>query len=254
MVEHGRTEPVLGLAFDGLGYGPDGTLWGGEYLIADLQGFRRAAHLRPVPMPGGYKAIKEPWRMAVAWGATPRNVDESALAAIVGLAASGRSPVTTSMGRLFDALASLIVGRSAVSYEAQAAIELEAIARTVERHDAPRYDDTVVVVDGQLDPAGLVARVVEEIDRGAAPAVVAAGVHEAIGRAAAALAVDIAVANGLDAVVLTGGVFQNARLTDVVEGALLEAGLQVLVHERVPPNDGGISIGQAAIAASARSS
>jgi hydrogenase maturation protein HypF len=136
-----------------------------------------------------------------------------------------------------------------VSYEGQAAIELEARARTVARSAAPAYAGTVAIDGGVLDPTELVAALVHGRDAGVDPAVLAAGFHEALGRAAAALAARVAGERGIEAVALTGGVFQNARLTEVVETALLDAGLAVLVHQQVPPNDGGISIGQAAIAA-----
>ncbi|HEY8092353.1 MAG TPA: carbamoyltransferase HypF, partial [Acidimicrobiales bacterium] len=263
MVEHGRTEPVLGLAFDGLGYGPDGTLWGGEVLVADLTAYERVGHLVSMPMPGGVAAIREPWRMAAVWaaasggrGAVARalpGLDASTTEAVLDLAERGLTPCTTSMGRLFDAVAALLGGRRTVSYEAQAAVELEALARTVSRADAPTYDSTVIVADADgvavLDPTALVARLIQERDRGGPPATIAAGFHEAIGRASAALAADLARRRGLDTVALTGGVFQNARLTDVVEAALVEDGFTVLVHRTIPPNDGGISVGQAAIAA-----
>ncbi len=263
MVEHGRTAPVLGLAYDGLGYGPDGALWGGELLVADLTGYERAGHLAAVPMPGGVAAIREPWRMAAVWAmraggrggvvnALP-GLDAGRREAVLDLAERAISPQTTSVGRLFDAAAALLGGRRRVSYEAQAAIELEAWARTVDRRQAPTYDGSVAVaiVDGVvvLDPSLLVARLVDERDRGVPVRVIAAGFHEAIGRASAAAAADLARGRGIDAIALTGGVFQNTRLTEIVEGALVEAGLTVLVHRAVPPNDGGISVGQAAIAA-----
>ena len=156
MVEHGRTDPVLGLAFDGLGYGPDGTLWGGEVLVADLTGYERVGHLATMPMPGGVAAIREPWRMAAVWvtAAAGREAVASALPgldadtadAVLDLAEREISPRTTSMGRLFDAAAALLGGRRQVTYEAQAAIELEALARTVRREDAPSFDGTVGVV------------------------------------------------------------------------------------------------------------
>ncbi|HEV8115956.1 MAG TPA: carbamoyltransferase HypF, partial [Acidimicrobiales bacterium] len=312
LVEHGRVAPVLGIAFDGTGYGPDGTLWGGELLVADLGGYERVGHLRPIAMPGGVAAIREPWRMALAWLAAaegievaindrlvPEGVDPAHRAAMADLVARGAGPVTTSMGRLFDAAAALLGVRSRVTYEAQAAIELEALAGTVPRSDAPRYDGTVLVggsepgsdvardagtaltgategvagraggLDGrpgapggerqaqeivgwpvvQLDPRPLIARVRAERDAGVAPALVAAGFHETVGRAVAGLAADLAARRSLDTVVLTGGVFQNARLTEVVYCELAGAGLRVLLHANVPCGDGGISLGQAAIAA-----
>jgi hydrogenase maturation protein HypF len=258
MVEHGRTEPVLGLAFDGLGYGPDGTLWGGELLVADLATATRAGHLRPVAMPGGTAAIREPWRMAAVWvasacgtdalpGALP-GIDAARRDAVLAVAEAPATRPTTSMGRLFDAVAAVITGRTSVSYEAQAAIELEALARTVAADDAPAYDGVTVEGD-QLDPSGLVARVVAERARGTDPALVAAGFHRTLGTAAAAWAASVAARSRLDTVALTGGVFQNALFSDIVESALLDAGLVVLVHAAIPPNDGGISIGQAAVAA-----
>ncbi len=251
LVEHGRPAPVVALAFDGLGYGPDGTLWGGEVLVADLAGYERVAHLRPVPMPGGVAAIREPWRMALVWagGDALAGVDAGARRAVLDLAERGAAPVTTSVGRLFDAVAALLGGRRRVSYEGQAAIELEARARAVPRQDAPTYDGLVTAIGGVLDPTALVAALVRDRDAGAAPALLAAGFHEALGRAAAGLATRIARERGIEAVVLTGGVFQNARLTDVVDTELRAAGLTVLLHGQVPPNDGGISVGQAAVAA-----
>jgi hydrogenase maturation protein HypF len=264
MVEHLRTEPVVGVAFDGLGYGPDGTLWGGEVLVADLGRVERVAHLRAVPMPGGVAAIREPWRMGAVWAelaggpafavdALP-SVARPPLDAVLRIARAGRNPVTTSAGRLFDAVAALLGLRDTVTFEAQAAIALEALARTVTRSDAPTYPGTVVARlgdDGQtvLDPTSLVAAVVRDHLDGVPVPVLAAGFHEAIGRAAAALARDVAEARGIDAVVITGGVFQNARLSEIVEDDLRRAGLTVLAHGAIPPNDGGISIGQAAIAA-----
>ena len=263
MVEHERRDPVVALAFDGLGYGPDGTLWGGEVLVAGFDGFERVGHLRSVPMPGGAAAIREPWRMATVWGELAtgdaiavRGVDPARVADVRDLAGRPSTLTTTSMGRLFDAVAVLLGGRTSVSYEAQAAIELEWSARRAapgDRVDLADLADLVSVVDGDgglvLDPGALVARLVAERRAGTDVAVLSAGFHEAIGRAAVRVAAEIARTRGIDAVVLTGGVFQNTYLTEVVECGLAAEGLRVLVHARVPPNDGGLSIGQAAIAA-----
>jgi hydrogenase maturation protein HypF len=264
MVEHGRIEPVLGLAFDGLGYGPDGTLWGGEVLIADLVSFRRVGHLRQAAMPGGAQAIREPWRMAAVWCASAiaqesvagflPAIDESAVDAVLDLAGRAATPVTTSVGRLFDAVAALLGCRARVSFEAQAAIELEAMASLVDRGDAPIYEGTVShsMDDGVLvlDPAPLIGTLLADRATGTPAPVVAAGFHEALGRSAVEAAVTLAAEHALDTVVLTGGVFQNARLSAIVEEGLGRAGLHVLSHSAIPPNDGGISVGQAAIAAS----
>jgi hydrogenase maturation protein HypF len=263
MVEHERRDPVVALAFDGLGYGPDGTLWGGEVLVAGFDGFERVGHLRSVPMPGGAAAIREPWRMATVWGELAtgdaiavRGVDPARVADVRDLAGRPSTLTTTSMGRLFDAVAVLLGGRTSVSYEAQAAIELEWSARRAapgDRLDRTGLADLVSVVDGDgglvLDPGALVARLVAERRAGTDVAVLSAGFHDAIGRAAVRVAAEIARTRGIDAVVLTGGVFQNTYLTEVVECGLAAEGLRTLVHARVPPNDGGLSIGQAAIAA-----
>lgn len=260
LVDHQEVGPVLGLAFDGLGYGCDRTLWGGELLVADLDRAERVGHLRPCSLPGGAAAIREPWRMAVAWTLIALGPDAARREGhrhdhraddLVGLAASGTAPVTSSVGRLFDAVAALLGVRTRVTYEGQAAIELEALARRVPRSSAPCYPLGDLDDGGlpQLDPGPLVAAVIADRDRGTPVEVVAAGFHDSFGRAAAGLAVELARRRQLERVALTGGVFQNRRLSEVVAGALRDAGLEVLVHRRVPPNDGGISIGQAAVAA-----
>ena len=180
------------------------------------------------------------------------DVDATAVDAVLDLAARGQVPMTSSIGRLFDAVAALLGCRTRVTYEAQAAIELEALACAVDRTDAWGYPDAVAVSGTGafvLDPAPLVARVIAERERGTPTPVIAAAFHQTIGCAAADVAVAIARADDIDAVVLTGGVFQNVRLTEIVEDELMRAGLRVLVHERIPPNDGGVSVGQAAIAA-----
>ncbi|MFN2607320.1 MAG: carbamoyltransferase HypF [Acidimicrobiales bacterium] len=264
LVEHGHEGPVLGVAFDGLGLGPDGSLWGGELLVADLDGFRRVGHLRPVSLVGGNAAIREPWRMAVSWldatlgpeaaerygrGVDPRWATVAAL---------GRRPDalrTSSAGRLFDAVAALCGLRPRVTYEAQAAIELEAACAGLPVTDAPGWDvELATGRDGMtvLDPAALVARVVAGREAGTPVPELAAGFHDGLGRAVADAAVSLATTNGLGTVALSGGVFQNRRLTAVVAGRVEAAGLAVLVHEQLPPNDGAISVGQAAIAARAR--
>ncbi|HEX6597054.1 MAG TPA: carbamoyltransferase HypF, partial [Acidimicrobiales bacterium] len=253
---HPPDRPVLGIAFDGLGMGPDGTIWGGEFLVADLTGYRRVGHLRPVPLVSGNLAIREPWRMAVVWAREalgPAEAERYGRAtderwkAVLSLAERPDALLTTSAGRLFDAVAALLGLRATVTYEAQAAIALEALAATVPDAEVPTgypIDATDV-----LDPAPLVAHVVQERDAGTPVAVIAAGFHHALGTAAAATAARLAAADGLDTVALSGGVFQNARLTAVIRRALASAGLTVLVHRNVPCNDGGISIGQAAVAA-----
>jgi hydrogenase maturation protein HypF len=264
LVEHGRSEPVLGVAFDGLGYGADGTLWGGEFLVADLSGYRRVGHLLAVPMPGGAAAIREPWRMALAWAAAACG-DEAAARlgeelderwpATLSLVGGGGGPVTSSVGRLFDAVAAVIGLRRVVSYEGQAAVELEALARRIGARGVAPYRFALVPDEGGpertwvLDPRPALEALLVERRHGAEPPAMAAAFHLGLGRATAEMARQLAEEAGLGAVALSGGVFQNVLLTEVVRSCLRSAGLEVLVHRLVPPNDGGISIGQAAVAA-----
>ncbi len=252
MVEHARLAPVVGVAFDGLGYGADGTMWGGEVLVADFGGCERAGRLHPVAMPGGVAAIREPWRMAAVWAlhagiepaAVVPGIDRAKVDAVLALASRPDVVTTTSAGRLFDAVAVLLGLRGRVTYEAQAAIELEALARSAGSCGSPRYE---LECGPELDPSSMLAALVRDRAAGVDPAEIAAAFHASFGRATAALAEHVASDAGLDTVVLTGGVFQNALLTEVVASALVSAGLRVLQHSVIPPNDGGISVGQAAI-------
>jgi hydrogenase maturation protein HypF len=267
LAEHGVVDQVVGIAFDGLGWGTDGTAWGGEVLVCDLDGFERVGHLAPVGLPGGAAAVREPWRMAVSWAV--HALEEGDLAAAVGtldgrweavasLATSDRTLVTTSAGRLFDAVAALLGLRSAVTYEGQAAIELEALARSVptpsgdELASTWRAGDPVVVRMERgmrvMDPAELIRTLVRARGRGVPRAELAAWFHEVVAGAVVEVAVAVAEERGLGTVALSGGVFQNLRLTRLVASLVEAAGLRVLVHRTVPPNDGGISLGQAAIA------
>ena len=256
LVEHGHTEPVLGIAFDGLGMGTDGTAWGGELLVADLDGFRRVGHLRTVALPGGDRAAREPWRMAIAWLAETLGAEaaeryggtvDDRWRAVLDLAQRPDVLRTSSAGRLFDAVAALLGLRTRITYEAQAAIELESAAAGQPLAGPGGYE--LDVAGAVLDPAPLIARIVAERDRGVSPAAIAAGFHAGLGRGVAGAAAQAAAEHDLDTVALSGGVFQNARLTAVVVEALEGAGLRVLVHRLIPPNDGGVSVGQAAIAA-----
>ena len=258
LAEHRHAGTVLGLAFDGLGLGDDGTLWGGEFLVADFAGYERAGHLQTVPMPGGTRAIREPWRMAIAWVARALGHDRAAelgaalderWAAVLDLVESSTGPVTSSMGRLFDAVSAVLGIRRTVSYEGQAAIELEALARTA--HAPVPLAPLEVTLDAvaTLDPGPLIASLLGAHAGGSDRAGLALGFHHEVARGASRLAGALCGARGLDTVALTGGVFQNALFSGLVEDACAAEGLRVLVHESVPPNDGGISIGQAMIAA-----
>ena len=256
LAEHGETGPAVGAIFDGAGLGTDGTVWGGEILAGDLRGFERCGHLWPVPLPGGDAAAREPWRMACAWrmaaGGDPRplrGVDPDRWHAIARLAETGvAAPPTTSVGRLFDAVAALCGLRLEVSYEGQAAMELEAACDASERGAYP-----LAAVSGVLDARETILAVERDVARGLATGVIAARFHHALADATADDCARLAADRGLDAVVLSGGAFQNRRLLERTAERLARAGLRVLVPERLPPNDGGISFGQAAVAAATAS-
>jgi hydrogenase maturation protein HypF len=237
LAEHGRTDPALALVLDGTGYGTDGTLWGGELLRCDLAGFERLAHLDPIPLPGGEAAIREPWRVAavcleragrpVPWERWP----------LVRASLTANAPLSSGMGRLFDAVAALLGVRDSVTYEGQAAIELEQLASDAR---ASAYDWRFG------DGVALVGHVHDDLAAGRPRAEIAAAFHETVAAAAAAACVE---AGGEQSVVLSGGTFQNLRLLEATTARLGAAGLEVLTHRAVPPNDGGISYGQAAVAA-----
>ena len=232
LAEHG-VEQAVGAIYDGTGYGSDGTVWGGELLLGSCAGFERVGHLYPVRMPGGEAAIREPWRMACAWMAAAGLDTPPEWANVRRLAETGlASPVTTSMGRLFDAVAAMCGIRETVTYEGQAAVELEAAADPSERAAYPMPE---------LDARPTIAGVHDDLARGVDVARVSARFHNAVARATAAAYREHPV------VVLSGGVFQNALLLDRTVEALGEA--RVLTPRRLPCNDGAISYGQAAVAA-----
>jgi hydrogenase maturation protein HypF len=251
MADNEWTGPVIGVAFDGTGYGLDGTLWGGEFLVADLTGFERAGHLLPVPLPGGAMAIREPWRMAAAYD-VPAGLDvarrnAARWDAVVAMGRRGvGSPPTSSAGRLFDAVAAVLGVRDRVNYEGQAAIELEQRADARERGTYPALlsDGSPFTIRG----ADLVAAVVADLRAGAGVPAIAGRFHNAVAGLVAAGAVRLRETTGLTTVALSGGVFQNLLLLERAVAGLEAEGFAVLVHHRVPPNDGGISLGQAAVA------
>jgi hydrogenase maturation protein HypF len=336
LADNGEEGPVIGVAFDGTGFGGDGTIWGGEFLLADLTGFERAGHLEPVPMPGGAAAIRQPWRMAAAYldaaygGEPPAGLAVARHNAarwqdVVLMSRRGiNAPLTSSAGRLFDAVAALLGVRDAINYEGQAAIELEQWADPAERGayraaiepgpagPAGRGAYGAAIEPGPAGPAGaaragdagaggggatgplrgggagplqvhdagplqvhdagplgvrgagplgvrgagplrvraadLVRAAAEDLLAGARPAVIAARFHRGIAAAIVEVCTVLRETSGLGTVALSGGVFQNALLLGHVVDRLEESGFRVLTHARVPPNDGGISLGQAAVA------
>jgi hydrogenase maturation protein HypF len=258
MAENGLAEPVLGVAFDGTGYGTDGAVWGGEFLVGDYRHFRRAAHLRYVGMPGGDQAIREPWRMAVAHlveAQTPlgRLADRLPTVAVRTVAKMlerrFNTPMTSSAGRLFDAVAALAGVRDRVSYEGQAAVELEWLATDVPPDGTYPFELAEAEAALVVDPRPLVRAVAEEANRGTDAGRIARRFHSTMVEVIAAVCDRQRQATGLDAVVLSGGVFLNALLTAEVDARLRGAGFRVYRHRLVPPNDGGLSLGQLAVAA-----
>ncbi|MET7335040.1 carbamoyltransferase HypF [Nonomuraea sp. NPDC005650] len=251
--EHGR---VIGVAFDGLGYGLDGTLWGGEFLLADLASFERAGHLAPVPMPGGAAAIRQPWRMAAAYldgdGGTPAVArrNQPRWEQVTALARRGgpAAPLTSSAGRLFDAVAALVGVRDAITYEGQAAIELEQLADPGERGGYPAAvsrDGGVLVAAG----SDLVRAAAADLAAGVGAPVVSARFHNGVSELIVRCCLMLRDDTGLTTVALSGGVFQNLLLLRRTLEGLSGAGFRVLTHCGVPANDGGISLGQVAVAA-----
>ena len=292
--------PVIGVAFDGTGYGTDGTIWGGEFLIATLADFVRAGHLTPVPMPGGAAAIRQPWRMAAAYldeltpvsPAGPHGMTDPAAGAtahpddpvtrldwanldvahrntarwdpVIALARRRvNTPLTSSAGRLFDAVAAILGVRDEITYEGQAAIELEQLADPAE---TGAYHASIEAASGAatamgppgIEPtepfrasgADLVAAAVEDLRAGVPREIIAARFHNALSGLIADGCVLLRERHGLSTVALSGGVFQNLLLLQRASARLEAQGFTVLTHSRVPCNDGGISLGQAVVAAS----
>ena len=264
---HDGATPIIALTYDGTGYGTDGAIWGGEILVADYATFERVAHLAPIALPGGDSAIRHPARIALAhlyaaglpWDedlAPVRAASETERRVLAQQCASGFGTVrTTSMGRLFDAVAALLGLSPTASYEGQAAMELEALAdtagasagRQVLRFEVRHGDAT------ELDPGPVLHGMIAALRRGAAPADLAAAFHDAVAHVSLEVCTSLRRTRGLDEVALSGGVFQNARLLRATMAELTDAGFRVMAHRRVPPNDGGLALGQAAIATLGRS-
>jgi hydrogenase maturation protein HypF len=263
--EHGVTGPVLGLAFDGTGYGSDGQVWGCEFLEADVLGFRRLAHLRYAPLPGGDLAARAPWRALLGYASLDERssawAKDALSAAPAGELALARhqirrrvnAPLASSMGRLFDAAAAVLGLRLESAYEGQAAMELEAAAaRAAGSEDGMHPLPFPVRRDGEvpvLDPVPLLAVLAQERARGASVDELAARFHDSLASAVAHLAAELSAARGLHAVALGGGCFQNARLLASVRRRLEAFGLEVLAPSALGPNDGAVSYGQAVVAA-----
>ncbi len=270
MAEHGLTGPVIGLSLDGTGYGTDGRVWGGEVLIASLDQFERFAHLDSVPMPGGEAAIHEPWRMALghlwaarfdvtssemlrALGATEKDVR-----VLVRMMERGvNAPQTSSVGRLFDAVAAVVLGRRVVDYEAQAAIELEGMA--VDEADGleDAADYAIELVGGdwvkheamRMKVGPLWRALMADLRANVSKARVSAKFHAGVAAGFVRAAVAARIETGVRQVALSGGAMHNRRLARLLRTGLEAEGFEVFQHRRVSPGDGGLSYGQAVVAA-----
>ena len=255
MVDNEIAGDVIGVAMDGLGFGLDGRLWGGEFFVANFREAERFAHLDYVPLPGGAKAIREPWRMAAMYlqavfGDNYPSISFVAetgrqkLKTIQRVAASRtNSPETSSMGRLFDAVSSLLCLRDVTNYEGQAAVELEQIAN--EHADHPYSFE---FSNGVINAETVIQTIVADLLDGVPPAIISTRFHAGVASLITSIANRIREEYKLNRVVLSGGVFQNSILVCATLAQLESAGFEVFTHRRVPPNDGGISLGQAAIA------
>ena len=261
LVDNGLNEPVIGVALDGTGYGTDGGIWGGEFLVADYQGFDRLGHLQYVPLPGGVAAIERPYRMAISYLLSllgedifDRNlpflsrVDSLELDLIKKQIERGiNSPLTSSCGRLFDAVSALLGVRDRIDYEAQAAVELEMVA---DESETGSYPFSIIEQDGVniVHPGELFSAIVAELGKGVSAASISMKFHRTMAQVITRMCQRLARRTGIGRVALSGGVFQNRRLLRLTVAALEEVGLDVLTHREVPTNDGGISLGQAVIA------
>jgi hydrogenase maturation protein HypF len=257
MAENHLEGPVIGVTFDGTGFGTDGTIWGGEFLVGDCHQFSRAAHLRYVAMPGADKAIREPWRMGFSC-LIDAGLDESLLKSRIEMQSlrtvrqmvekKFNAPVTSSAGRLFDAVAALAGIRDRVSYEGQAAVEMESLAGEASSDGAYPFeisDDASMVVDTRPIVFGVAA----DVSAGISSSIIARRFHSTMVSLIVAVCGKIRIAKSISSVVLSGGVFLNALLTTETMKHLEADGFSVFRHRLVPPNDGGLSLGQLAVAA-----
>ena len=258
MAEHGLdgSHPVIGVSFDGTGYGEDGAIWGGEFLVADYETYKRMFHLEYFPLPGGDAAIKKPARTALALLWSLGLEWDERLASVLEFSKNERAllrtqlekkintPSTSSMGRLFDAVAALAGVRQAVNYEGQAAIEFEALGDTVE-------DEKYIfgLNQDQVQIRGVVQALVKDVIEGIPTSKISARFHNGLAEGVRMVVQKMSQDLGIREVALSGGVWQNITLLRRTLSLLQEDGFEVYIHREVPPNDGGLSLGQAMIAA-----
>jgi hydrogenase maturation protein HypF len=261
MADNGVSEPVIGVAFDGTGYGADGTIWGGEFLLADYSDFKRLGHFEYIPLPGGKSAIEKPYRMALSYlfkvfGDRTfeldlpfiRNSNREEMELIRRqIEQEINAPFVSSCGRLFDAVSALLEIRKETDYEGQAAVELEAIADINVDKSYPfeimeKNGLKVVSFDRMFRP------IIEDAGHGASPSHIAGRFHVTIADVILKICHILVKETGINRVALSGGVFQNRLLLELAIKRLESGGMTVLTHHDVPANDGGIALGQAVIA------
>jgi hydrogenase maturation protein HypF len=257
MAEYGKVGPGLAIVMDGTGYGDDETVWGGEFLEVTVQGYTRLGHLKQIPLPGGDKAVWEPWRMAAAYLERiygdlqglhipfAKELDLERWSQLqVAMKARINAPLCSSMGRLFDAVSALLNVRGIVNYEGQAAVELEQLAKEGELGEYAfkifEHEERLII-----DPDPIIEGIVNDIQLKENPSVISACFHNSITQIIAQMAVKIRERTGLSDVFLSGGVFQNPLLLEKAWDILAENGFRVYIHKKIPPNDGCISLGQA---------
>lgn len=260
LAEHGVEAPAIGVIFDGVGYGTDGHIWGGEFLVGDLHSYERVGHFRYQPMPGGDLATREPWRMALSYLQTAyaeipfdspafNGIPAADLRLVDRAASRGiNAPLSSSCGRLFDAVAAILGLRQRVSYEGQAALELEMLADPHANQVLP-YE---LGNEGRqiiFDPSSLIRNIYEQQKQRVNPALLAGQFHASLAEMILDVCQELRSRTSLTRVVLSGGVFQNCLLTTLTLERLERSGFEVLTHSLVPPNDGGLALGQAAVAA-----
>ncbi len=265
MAEHSlpASQPVIGIAFDGTGYGEDGSIWGGEFLLVDYKSFKRISHMKYIPLPGGDASIRKPARIALAY-LWANGLDwDPELPPVAALCAEERSilksqlelkintPLTSSMGRFFDAVASLCGIRQVVNYEAQAAIEFEALADPDESGEygfilEPNKNQDSAL--SQINPSPLIEQVINDLNNGTVLSKISARFHNTLSRIVYAVSDQIRKDYGVDQVVLSGGVWQNLTLLHRTYSLLTSKKFKVYVHRQVPANDGGLALGQAVVA------
>jgi hydrogenase maturation protein HypF len=267
-------QPVIGVSFDGTGYGSDGTIWGGEFLIADYRNYRRVAHLVQMPLPGGDTATRHPWRSALAflhksgleWTDDLAPVKAATVNQPPGIPPLSalrhqiehhvNTPMTSSMGRLFDAAASLTGFRQTVNYEAQAAIEFEAVADPLEKGSYP-FEISSEMVDGSgptsgnkcfiIDPTPLLIALIADTKTHTPVPIISSRFHNGVAEMVHQVAEALRRGTGISQIALSGGVWQNITLLTKTVVLLQNSNFYVLAHRQIPPNDGGIALGQAVI-------